>query len=133
MRVGVDSPKETELRLLIHRSPLPGFLPNVVIRDADGTEMVGPDLACEEYRTCVEYDGGHHTTAEQIAKDHDRNFITESLGWHQAVVNKADLRLGDAVVLAKIARKLVQGGWPDPDNLAGRSLRGLLDTRKDFS
>lgn len=132
VRVGADSPPETRLRLIIHRSQLPNFEPNVMITDAAGDTLVEPDLACLEYKTCAEYDGGHHFSPMQQSKDHDRNFITESLGWHQAVINKDDMRFGKLIVVTKIARMLVRGGWPDPDNLAGQSLLGMLNTRKDF-
>ncbi|WP_269938195.1 DUF559 domain-containing protein [Arthrobacter sp. HY1533] len=131
-RVGSDSARETMLRLIIVRSPLPDFEHNVEIRDAAGRGKVGPDLANEKYRTCAEYDGLHHFTAAQQAKDHDRDYITRSLGWHQVLINNEDIRAGEQVVVTKIARALKLGGWPDPQNLAGRSMGGLLNTRKDF-
>ncbi len=131
-RVGSDSPRETMLRLMIARSPLPTFEHNVEIRDAAGQGKVGPDLACEEYMTCIEYDGGHHFTREQQVRDHDRDFVTASLGWHQVLINNDDIRAGELVVVTKIARMLKRGGWPDPTNLSGRSLQGRLMTRRDF-
>lgn len=131
-RVGSDSPQETNVRLIIVRSPLPDFEPNIELEDAAGNPLVAPDLACKEYKTCAEYDGGHHFTPEQQRRDHDRDFITKSLGWQQVLVNKADMRAGGFVVVTKIARMLVQGGWPDPHGLASRSLLGRLDIRKDF-
>lgn len=132
VRVGSDSPRETMLRLIIARSELPVFEHNVEIRDAAGCGKVGPDLACEEFKTCVEYDGKHHFTPAQQAKDHDRDFVTKSLGWHQVLINNDDIRAGEMVVVTKIARMLKHGGWPDPQNLAGRSLQGHLNTRRDF-
>lgn len=132
VRVGADSPRETRLRLMIDRSPLPNFEHNIEIRNAAGRSLVSPDLACEEFKTCCEYDGDHHTTAEQLARDHDRDFITESQGWHQVKINKEDMRAGNAVVVTKIARMLSRGGWADPGNLAARSLGGLLGRRPDF-
>lgn len=105
--------------------------PNYELLDAHGNPLVSPDLVCEEYRTCVEYDGDHHFKPGQQGKDHDRDFITKSLGWHQALINKEDMLAGGRVAVTKIARMLVQGGWPDPENLAGQSLRGFLGTRKD--
>lgn len=132
VRVGADSPPETRLRLLIQRSGLPIFEPNCELLDADGNPLVSPDLACEKYRTCVEYDGNHHFTPEQQGKDHDRDFITKSLGWHQVLINKEDMAASGRVAVTKIARMLVRGGWPDPENLAGQSLRGLLGTRRDM-
>lgn len=133
VRIGADSPRETKLRLIIERSSLPTFEPNVVLLDTQNIAKIYPDLGCEEYRTCAEYDGDHHVSPEQIGKDHDRNFITESLGWRQVILNKEDFRLGERVILAKIARKLVLAGWSDPENLSGTSLRGQLGTRKDFN
>lgn len=131
-RVGVDSPPETRLRLIIVRSDLPVFEPGIELSDSAGRPLVSPDLACEEYKTCIEYDGRHHFTPEQQGKDHDRDFITKSLGWHQVVINKEDVFGGDRVVVTKVARMLLLGGWADPNNLAGRSLRGRLGVRKDF-
>lgn len=132
VRVGSDSPQETKVRLMIGRWLLPVFEHNVEIRNAAGQGKVGPDLACEEYKSCAEYDGLHHFTPGQQTKDHDRDYITKSLGWHQVLINKDDMAAGELVVVTKIARALKLGGWPDPANLAGRSLQGLLNTRKDF-
>ena len=132
VRVGSDSPPETRLRLMIMRSPLPEFETNVEILDAEGRGKVAPDLACKKYRTCAEYDGGHHFTPAQQQRDHDRDYCTASLGWRQVPINKEDLKSGERVVITKIARMLVVAGWPDPQGLAGRSLEGLLNTRKDL-
>ncbi|MFQ4148317.1 hypothetical protein AAGW05_06420 [Arthrobacter sp. LAPM80] len=133
VRVGVDSAPETRLRLVIHRSSLPDFETNFKIKDASGKPSVEPDLACPEYKTCAEYDGAHHASPEQQSRDRDRDFITQSLGWHQVVIFKDDLRGGGHIAVTKLARMLVQGGWPDPLNLAKRSLLGELNVRKDFS
>lgn len=132
VRVGADSPPETRLRLIIERSPLPKFEPNVEILNPEGTSVVAPDLACEEYKTCAEYDGRHHFTPAQQTKDHDRDFVTASQGWHQVLINKDDMNAGELVVVTKLARMLVRGGWPDPQNLAGQSLLGALNSRRDF-
>lgn len=133
VRVGADSAPETQLRLCINHWALPEFICNFEIKDAAGNPKVAPDLSCPRYRTCAEYDGGHHLTPEQQAKDHDRNFLTTSLGWHQSVINKNDMGNGGLVAVTKIARMLVLGGWDDPANLARRSLLGQLHVRKDFT
>lgn len=132
VRIGADSTPETQLRLLIERSSMPEFVCNFEIKDSLGAGKVAPDLACPQYRTCAEYDGAHHFTPDQQAKDHDRDFITNSLGWHQALINKADMRNEVFAALTKIARMLVRGGWNDPMNVARRSLRGELGIRTDF-
>lgn len=132
VRLGADSPPETQLRLIIARSPLPDFEPNRVLTDASGKPVVQPDLSCEKYKTCAEYEGKHHFTPEQQGKDHDRDYLTKELGWNQVLINKDDLRAGEWVVVTKIARMLTLGGWPDPLGLAQRSLLGRLHTRKDI-
>ena len=131
VRVGADSAPETQLRLSIQRSGLPEFICNFEIRDNAGNPKIAPDLSCPRYRTCAEYDGAHHLSAEQQSKDHDRNFLTSTLGWHQAVINKNDMGNGARVAIIKIARMLVLGGWNDPENLAKGSLLGQLHVRKD--
>lgn len=132
VRVGSDSPPETRLRLLIGRSALPTFECNIELTDSSGNAALVPDLACRKYRTCAEYDGIHHFSPAQQSKDHDRDFVTQSIGWHQVLINNDDMKSGPLVVVTKIARMLVRGGWPDPHNLAKQSLRGELHTRKDF-
>lgn len=133
VRIGSDSRPESRLRLLIERSPLPTFVTNYEIKDASDEGKVAPDLACEEYRTCTEYDGRHHFTPGQQSKDHDRDYITKDLGWHQVLINNNDMKSGEQVVITKIARMLVAGGWQDHSRLSQRSLKGLLNTRKDYS
>ncbi len=129
-RVGADFPPETRLRLIIGRSPLPCFEPNVKLLDDTGKPLVQPDLACKEYRTCTEYDGGPHFTPQQQAKDHQRNYLTKSLGWQQVLLNRTDIQAGEMVVVTKIARTLKLCGWPDSQNLAGRSFQGLVGPRR---
>lgn len=132
VRVGADSTPETELRLVLGRSPLPEFVCNFEIKGSSGAGKVAPDLACPKFRTCAEYDGAHHFSPTQQGKDHDRNFVTESLGWHQALINKHDMENSGFVAVTKIARMLVLGGWDDPHGLSERSLLGELNTRKDL-
>lgn len=131
VQVGVDSAPETQLRLCISRWALPKFICNFEIEDAAGNPKVAPDLSCPRYRTCAEYDGAHHLDPKQQSKDHDRNFLTASLGWHQAIINKNDMGNDGLVAITKIARMLVLGGWDDPNNLARQSLEGQLHVRKD--
>ena len=112
MRVGVDSPPETLLRLLLARDPeLPEFVPNVALCDDRGRPQVWTDLGCWEYRTCLEYDGAHHLTPEQQAKDHHRDLKTAELGWVQVKISKTDLAQGQRSVGAKVRRGLALAGW----------------------
>ncbi|WP_336710909.1 hypothetical protein [Arthrobacter sp. USHLN218] len=111
VRVGVDSPPESRLRMMLQRAGLPEFHPNYPICDASGYPRIWTDLGCPEFRTCVEYEGTHHLSPEQQASDHDRDYTTSSLLWHQAKINKTDMKRGEAHVVGKVSRMLRRGGW----------------------
>ena len=111
VRVGVDSPPETLLRLLLHDAGLPEFRPNLPLLDSTGRPVVWIDLGCPEYRTSVEYDGAHHLTREQQLRDHNRDLLVSELGWHQVKISADDMRRGNHWVAGKVARGLRLGGW----------------------
>ncbi|MCC3297200.1 endonuclease domain-containing protein [Arthrobacter caoxuetaonis] len=111
VRVGVDSPPETYLRLMLHDAGLPEFRPNMPLLDAAGRPVLWTDLGCPEFRTCVEYDGAHHLTPKQQMKDHNRDLLVSELGWHQVKVSAVDMRRGSAWVAPIVARGLRLGGW----------------------
>ncbi|WP_237686994.1 endonuclease domain-containing protein [Arthrobacter sunyaminii] len=112
LRVGVDSPPETVLRLMLSNDPqMPEFVPNVAICDGSGEPHIWTDLGCREFRTCLEYDGAHHLTPEQQARDHYRDLKTAELGWVQVKISKTDLARGQRYVWAKVRRGLALAGW----------------------
>ncbi|WP_243400035.1 hypothetical protein [Arthrobacter glacialis] len=108
MRVGVDSPPETRLRLMLQRAGLPEFTTNYAIA---GSPEVSPDLACEEFKTSGEYEGEVHKTPEKQLFDSTRDERTAARGWLQVKVYKADMRRGDAHVVDMFKRALRQHGW----------------------
>ena len=115
LRVGVDSPPETLLRLMLSNdAQLPEFVPNMAICDDSGEPRVWSDLGCREFRTCLEYDGAHHLTAEQQARDHYRDLKTAECGWVQVKIGKMDLARGQRFVRAKVRRGLILAGWCPP-------------------
>lgn len=109
-RVGVDSPPETRLRLLLHRADLPEFTVNCRV-DSPRGRTLWTDLGCRAYRVCVEYEGLHHLTPEQQARDHERDALTALAGWRQIKVNRLQLRRPEAAVLGPIRRALLDNGW----------------------
>ena len=111
MRVGVDSPPETRIRLLLGRADLPEFTPNTAILDETGHPALWVDLGCRQYRTCIEYDGAHHLSPAQQSLDHHRDLLTHELGWHQVRLNKFDVAQGPAWVVGKVRQALARGGW----------------------
>ncbi|MHA7155282.1 endonuclease domain-containing protein [Arthrobacter sp. TMN-50] len=111
LRVGVDSPPETLVRLMAEDAGLPYFNVDWPVLDPTGGVTFWTDLACEEYRTCVEYDGAHHLTPGQQSADARRDAWASELGWAQVKLNKLDLRQGKGSVVAKVAAALRRQGW----------------------
>ena len=110
VRVGVDSPPETRLRLLFGRSGLPPFEPDFVLIDEQGVPL-WVDLGCLEYQLAVEYDGGHHLTPAQHHADALRAERTMDAGWRQLVLSNVDVRAGEAWVLQRVRQALRAQGW----------------------
>lgn len=111
MRVGVDSPPETLVRLLLEDGGMPEFSVNYPVRDSTGSVAFWTDLGCEAYRICIEYDGEHHLTPEQQARDMNRDAKAAELGWSQVKLNRLDLRDGGWKVAAKVRKALSRRGW----------------------
>ena len=111
MRVGVDSPPETRLRLLLRRGGLPEFTTNYAIHGKSGEYDVHPDLACAAYKVSAQYEGEIHQTTERQLWDRNRDERTADRGWLQVKVYAADMRRGDAYVVAMVTKALIQQGW----------------------
>lgn len=109
--MGVDSPPETLVRLMVDDGGLPRFNVDWPVQDPTGGVAFWTDLACEEYRVCIEYDGAHHLTPEQQSADARRDAWASELGWAQIKLNKLDLRQGSGWVVAKVAAALRRQGW----------------------
>ena len=73
---------------------MPVFVPNCRI-DSEFGLPVWADLGCHEFKTCIEYDGGHHLTPEQQQYDARRDQRTREADWAQVKLNKLDLRKGE--------------------------------------
>ena len=72
-RVGSESPKETELRLLLSRNGLPEPELNVELFDDRGTFIARLDMLYTRWRVAVEYDGRQHASdPKQFERDADR-------------------------------------------------------------
>jgi very-short-patch-repair endonuclease len=108
VRPGVDSPQETDLRLLIVRAGLPEPEVNVKRYTADGSYLGKPDLSYGWCRLALEYQGDHHRTdLETWRYDVARRERFEDEGWRVVLVSRDDLRGPAADVLtARIRRYL---------------------------
>jgi hypothetical protein len=106
-----ESPKESELRVIVvtHGPPTPAA--NVELFDEQGRFVARVDLLFEDYRETLEYLGdGHRTDVRQWRKDQTRRADVESLGYHQTDVVADDLENVTALV-RRIARNLRRRGW----------------------
>jgi hypothetical protein len=99
-----ESPPETRLRLLLHRSPLPNPVAQYTV--THGGVFVGRvDFAWPERKVAVEYDGLWHAEAGQFARDRARLNRLQAAGWRVVFVTAADLRR-PGLLVARIAEAL---------------------------
>ena len=103
MRIGVDSPKETELRLVLLAAGLGVAEVGHVIQTRLG--RLTPDLAYPASRVLIEYEGGlHRTDRRRWRGDFDRVRAFQQAGWTVIRVNSDDLT--DAVRRAALIAQL---------------------------
>ena len=108
LRVGSESPKETELRLAVIEAGFPDPEPNGVIMLRSGRKTHG-DLVFRRWKVLLEYDGDHHREdAAQWAKDVDRLNELAANGWLVIRVNK---RSPFGEVERQLSEALELRGW----------------------
>jgi hypothetical protein len=114
VRERVDSPRETDVRLLLVLAGLPEPQTNVDVFDDEGTWLARGDLVIPELRLIIEHDGWHHErSAEQRQKDHLRRERIEAAGWTLVVITTADFQHPTAIV-ARVYEALVRRGYAGP-------------------
>ncbi len=101
-----ESPRESELRVLLVQSGLPAPRSNVDI--FDGSRFVARvDLLYPDERLILEYDGDHHRDPHQWSRDQSRRAELESLGYRMTVVTARDFD-DPVALLARIRRLLAR-------------------------
>jgi hypothetical protein len=110
-REGVESPKETALRLLLHRAGIPEATCGYEL--LDGRRRIGWfDLAWPEFKTIAEYDGDRHRTSKwQYERDIRRYDDAADLDWRVVRVRNPGLGGRAADTIARVERALGRGGW----------------------
>ncbi len=112
IKVGVDSPPETRIRLSLQRAGIPELVLNFVVQDAHGRHVSWPDLALPVWKISIEYDGEHHRTPRQKDIDDARDLLMKQLGWLQLRITKAMLyKAGDRAVVRLVREALYTQGW----------------------
>lgn len=103
-RPGVESPRESELRLIITAAGHPEPRCNVDVHDAEGRFLARVDMAWPSLRIALEYDGEHHRLDDhQYARDIDRTAALEREGWIVIRVTKQHMASPATRVLPRVA------------------------------
>jgi len=110
VREHVESPKETETRLLIRSAGIAE--PVVQYEVYDGGRFVArPDLSYPELKIAIEYEGdGHRRSKEQWRVDIRRQRDLEDRGWIVIRLTQADLDDGGAALIARLRRAIASRG-----------------------
>ena len=112
-RERVESPKETETRLLITSAGLPEPVVQWVVNDA-GRFVARVDLAYPEWKIAIEYEGdGHRSDRQRWRADIRRQRELEALGWIVIRLTEADLAEGGAALLRILQQTIAArvAGW----------------------
>lgn len=128
MRANTDSPKETELRLLLVRHGLPEPGVNVPIFDENGCWIQDPDLSYERERIAIQYDGAHHADPAQRRSDIFRDESARDAGWRVVVLTQRDLDSAapglEPTAVTRVRSALTERGWtPAPGSSPPRRAR----------
>jgi very-short-patch-repair endonuclease len=111
VRVGVESPRETALRLLLIRAQLPQPLCGFELCRPDGRTIGWFDLAWPDFRVIAEYDGDQHrTSTRQYERDIRRFDQADELGWKVIRVRDHGIR-NPHETIARVTTALTARGW----------------------
>ena len=113
-RDGVDSPRESRLRLLIVLAGLPEPIINFKIRDEDGAVLYRFDLSFPGLKIVVEYDGRQHAeSSRQWRADIRRREWLDNHGWRLIVVENEGIFTEPRVTVERVYGVLAARGCPD--------------------
>jgi hypothetical protein len=112
VRAGVDSPPESRLRMLTILAGLPEPTVNHIIRDPDtGAWLRRFELASEELRVAIEYEGRQHRDDDEIwASDIDRREELDRRAWRVVQVVSSGLFDNPLRTLQRIDQARVDRG-----------------------
>ncbi len=111
VRRDVDSPMETRVRLLMTLAGLPEPVVNHEIRSHDGIVLRKVDLALEDLRLAIEYDGRHHIERkEQWRDDLLRREEFEARRWRFIVLVAEDIFVHPDRTLARLEQAVLDRG-----------------------
>jgi len=100
---GAESPMETRLRLVLVDGGLPRPVTQLVVWDGSGRFVARVDLAYEDRRLAIEYDGDHHRDRATFQRDLRRQNALQACGWTVLRFTAADI-YGDPGRVVAIVR-----------------------------
>ncbi|MEB3368764.1 DUF559 domain-containing protein [Saccharopolyspora mangrovi] len=100
-----ESIPESVLRVELVQAGL-NPVPQIEVFDLLGNFVARLDLAFEEEKVAVEYDGNWHAKPEQRAKDESRRQRLRDCGWTVIVVTRDDLYGNPGAVISAVKRAL---------------------------
>jgi hypothetical protein len=104
VRERVDSPKETELRLLLVLAGFPEPETNVDVLDDAGGWIARADLTYRAFKIALEYVGKQHANdPKQWARDIRRRELLDAAGWRTIVITARDLARFPRQTLTRVA------------------------------
>jgi len=112
-----ESPKESELRVLLHEARLPR--PELNVNIYDGARFIARvDMLIHGAMLVIEYQGDYHRDPGQWRRDERRRAELEALGYHVTYVTQADL--DDPDPLIERIQRLVDQRMGRQEMLVGR-------------
>jgi very-short-patch-repair endonuclease len=94
--------QESQLRLVLHDGGLPGYIPQVPVRDHDGVIRYRLDLANPATGVAAEYDGSSHL--ERVRYDRERHNWLDERGWRMKYFTSHDLYRRPSTIVPSLRR-----------------------------
>lgn len=110
VRPGVESPRETTVRLVLVDAGLPEPALNWTLR-SNGLFVARLDMSYRDYRVAVEYDGRHHALEDQFRRDADRWRAIADADWILVRILSHHLEAPARDIVAPVRRALESRGW----------------------
>lgn len=102
-----ESPWETRVRLILVDEDLHGFVLQLAVMGG----RYRLDAAWPHLKVAVEYDGEHHRTGEQHARDLERWNRLRAAGWLVITVSARNITRDRNEFVAQLRRELILRGW----------------------
>ncbi|KUH82721.1 MULTISPECIES: hypothetical protein [unclassified Mycobacterium] len=109
---GAESPQETLARLALIDAGLPAPQTQVRIFDEYGQFVARVDMAYEDFKVGIEYDGPQHWTDPAVRqRDIDKQFVLTGLDWLIIRVSRDLLRYRRSTYVARVESALYSRGF----------------------